>query len=604
MSFQGYINLCETLSPARSGKIHRGIYVLFKGEEAHLGELKRFPGSSCAEKIANAFWERGVKAFSELEHDFLLFLYIPSRKRLYLVRDRFGVQPVYFKSAGSIFRFSQQGPDLTGGLQPDAASIRNYLVDFAETELQADSRTFFNGMHTVPPGSYFCKEGGDSGQCVAYWKPEPAGSPDNSDLSDKFRERLFESVTFQTRNYQRVSAHLSGGMDSSTIALVYNKLTGEKLPTFYFDISDKNHRDPYYADLVASQISAQHIYIRPAQKDIYSSLKKLSRDTGHPEFFILPSNIQYAIAEEAEARGADAILTGMDGDSVVGHGWGYLEALRRNDDWEIFINQLSRLRMLRSSSFNPDSGMQPIQRNIIERELFTLFKGRELRRLRNLMAISRKKFGYIPVRFIAYLAHRVYERFLNPSLPKDKDYFLHKDLFHLESRDMYKAAGLYEHSDQEIVDNFRAVVNGEYPWHFEQFRAIGQAYGQQYLHPFFDRKLFELCLAIPDTLRYGNGKTRWLLRNAMKDILPVELYDRHDKDDFSLYLIKSCCSLWQDNREKFEENKRLWQYIDQSRFRRQINILLAGRYPLAVSRTLARKLNRIMYLGVWLDTLE
>ncbi|MCY1562070.1 hypothetical protein D9M68_994130 [compost metagenome] len=89
----------------------------------------------------------------------------------------------------------------------------------------------------------------------------------------------------------------------------------------------------------------------------------------------------------------------------------------------------------------------------------------------------------------------------------------------------------------------------------------------------------------------------------MKDLLPEELYHRQDKDEFSHYLVSSCRSLWTDNRERFEENKSLWLYIDKSQFRKQVDILLAGKHPVAVSRSLARKLNRIMYLGVWLDTL-
>lgn len=603
MSFQNEICLGETFIPAQGGGINQGVYVLFKGSEDCISELGGYPGRTCEEKIVSAFLEKGTGIFRLLEHDFLLFLLVPSRKRLYLVRDRFGVQPVYFKRSGGTFRFSQRIADLRESESLSSAKIRKYLVDFRDTEPVADSGTFFDGIHTVPPGCYFSMEGNSTAECVAYWRPEPMpiDRMTRKDLFGEFRERLFESVAYQTRDYQQVSAHLSGGMDSSLIALVYSKIVKREFPTFYLDISDKGHRDPYYARLVSSRISSRHIHVSPGRKDIYGSLTKLSRATSNPEAFILPSNVQYAIAEESMVEGSQAILTGMDGDSVVGHGWGYFEKLRRNDDWEVFIDEVFRFRMLRSDYLR--KGAARVRKEIIERELFVLLKSRELKRFRNLMEISRQKFGYTPFWFIRYLARKACERMQGYRTPNDKEYFLNKDL-RFERDEVYRATGLYEHDDREVVNNFRAAVNGEYPLHFEQFHAIGRPYGQYYLHPFFDRKLFELCLAVPDAVRYGEGKTRWLMRNAMKDLFPEELYHRQDKDDFSHYLVRSCCELWQNNREKFEENRELWSYVDKRRFLRHMNILLLGNHPVAVSRGPARKLNRILYLGAWLDALK
>lgn len=603
MSFQGGFNLNETFIPPRKGVEYRGAYVLFKGDESYLGKVRYYPGAGCEEKIINAFLEKGPEVFSDLEHDFLLFLLIPSQKELYLVRDRFGIQPVYFKRSGEVFRFSQKVADLRESGQVSFAAIRRYLVDFADTEPVPDSQTFFNGIHTVPPGCYFYAKGPGAGHTPAYWRPEPEviEGVHEPGLFGEFRERMFESVAFHTRNYERVSAHLSGGMDSSVIALVYSRITGNKFPTFYFDIADKDHRDPYYARLVSSQIGSNHLCVSPDSKDIFESVWKVSRSTGSPEVSILPSNIQYAIADESQKQGCQAILTGIDGDSVVGHGWAYLNSLKDTEDWELFIDHTFRRWMLHASFYR--KGATHVRREIIEQELLGLLKAKEVRRFRNLMKVCRNKYGYVPLQFIAYLGRRASQRLSVYHPPRDKEYFLNKAL-RFENEEVYSSTGLYEHSDQEIVDNFRAAVNGEYPLHFEQFHAIGQSHGQQFLHPFFDRRLFELCLAIPDALRYGKGHTRWLMRNAMKDIIPAELLSRQDKDEFSLYMIQSCCDLWRHNRARFEENRELWAYIDKVRFMKQMNVLLSGKQPVPALRALTRKLSRVLYLGIWLDTLK
>jgi|GEM_PF-3401182 len=603
MSFQCEVNPDEPCISPSAGVEYRGIYAIFKGDEAHLGKIRDFPGISAEEKIVNAFLAKGREVFTELEHDFLLFLLIPAQKKFYLVRDRFGVQPLYFKQQGKTFRFSQKISRLREDEPPGWAGIRRYLVDYADSESIPDSLTFFKGIHTVPPGCYYYRAEDGTEQCIAYWKPqpEPIGGIGHPQLFSEFRERIFESVAFYTGKYDRVSAHLSGGLDSSVIALVYTQVSGRKIPTFYFDIADADHRDPYYARMVSAQVSLNHTHILPGSIDVYDAVRNVSLATGSPEVSILPSNIQYAIAEESAFMGCQAILTGMDGDSVIGHGWAYLNSLKEKDDWEVFIEHTLRRWMLHASWSR--KGAARVRREIIEKELLALLKAKEIRRLKNLMKICRSRYGYVPLQFMVHLARRVYERLVYYHPPADKTYFLNRGL-RFEKEDVYTSASLYEHSDPEIINNFKAAVNGEYPQHFEQFHAIGHAHGQQFLHPFFNRRLFELSLAIPDALRYGNGKTRWLMRQAMKDILPAELYCRQDKDEFGLYMIRSCCNLWLDNHEKFKENRALWQYIDKARFRKQMDVLLRGDLPFSVARGLSRRLVRILYLGIWLDTLK
>lgn len=604
MSFRSEIRLSEVfISPRCGGTANRGVYVFFQGDETHLGKLRYSPGTTNEDKIAHAFLEKGPAVFADLEHDFLLFLVIPSRGQLYLVRDRFGMQPLYFKTSGPFFSFSQKIADLRGTEAISVARVRNYLANFSDSEPVPDSGTFFKGIHSVPPGCYFRKEGSNPGECVAYWKPEPESiaGREPAELFGEFRDRIVSSVAYSVRNSERVSAHLSGGLDSSVISLVYSEISSKPFPTFYFDTSDKNHRDAWYAREVSARIRSRHIHVHPRRENLYASLWRLSKATCNPEAFILPSDIHYAIAEESFNQGCTAILTGMDGDSVVGHGWGHLDRLKKNNDWEVFIDQVARFRVL--SSDGTGKGTAGIRREIIAQELFTLLKTGEIQRLRQLMHISRKKFGYVPLGFIAWLARKTGERLQGYHAPQQKEYFLNRNL-RPESHEVFLPAGLYEHSDQEVIDNFRAAVNGEYPLHFEQFHAIGQACGQKFLHPFFDRRLFELCLALPDALRYGGGRTRWIMRNAMKDLLPPALYNRRDKDEFTLYLVSSCADLWRYNRERLEENRELWHYIDKGLFLKQMDILLSGKQPLNVSRGLARKLNRIMYLGVWLDALR
>lgn len=577
------------------------MYIFFKGGHLQMGDVLNFPGQTYEEKIANCFREEGIALVKKLKHNFILFLRDSLTGDSYLVRDRFGIEPVYFKTPG--FSFSQNLAGLRDKERIDEFRLRDYLLNGNSGENMADSATFFEGVHIVPPACYMHLDAKGRFSCKAYWGPSPVDirGKRESWLFEEFRERLFNSMAFLTEGLSGVGSHLSGGLDSSLITMVYARVRDASFPTFYFDLAGAEQNDLYYARLVARKIGCPHYRILP-QKDIYAALYRLSSASMAPEKFILPSVIHYAVGSAALEMGCHNLLTGSDGDSVVGHGYAYLKKLR-NDDFEAFVSHLVRFRL--SESRAAPSVAPEIRNQIIGNEIVRALRGKDTRKVLGIMKVARSRFGYVPLEFLNYLAKGVWKKLSMLPVLQEEGSLLRDDYRLPEPAvSRFEANDLYVMEDKEVVDNFKAAVNAGFSSHFEQFYAMERDMGVRYLHPFFDKDLFELCLAIPDVIRFGNGKTRWLLRNAMKDLLPEELYNRRDKDEFSHYMISSCKLLWEDNRERLEDNSDLWQYVDKSRFLKQMNILLKGKYPVEVSRSLAGKLNRVMYAGIWLDAVN
>ncbi len=572
---------------------YRDMHIYFKGGDAQLGSVLAYPGNSFEEKILNCFREEGIAFVSKLQHNFVLFLQDKQTGESYLVRDRFGIEPLYFKYLRKALVFSQDLAELRKGEEVNENKIRDYLLRVNLGEETPDSQTFFREIDAVPPGCYVHLDLEGRLHCKAYWSPKPADitSLNEGTLFEEFRTRFYGAVDTATKGLSGVGAHLSGGFDSSLVSIAYSRINKKSFPTFFFDLGGKN--DLFYADLVAKQIQCPHYSVSP-EKDIYSCLHRLSRAGMAPEVFILPSSIHYAASAAAANLGCSAILTGSDGDSVVGHGYGYLKGLRDND-LENFILYQVQLRESGESAAGS-------RRTAVGKEIVRAMGGRDLKRIGKLLTLARGRFGFVPVEFIRYLAVGMHQKWLSANISGKMEAFLHNDF--LESYDeesVVTAPDLYAHTDAEIVANFKAAVNAEFAAQFQQFYALEKDLGVRYIHPFFDKDLFELCLAVPDVLRFGNGKTRWLMRQAMKDLLPPELYARQDKDEFSDFLIASSKALWVDNRDRFMSCKTLWCYVDQRHFLQQMQILLKGKHSKKVSRSLARKLNRIMFLGIWLD---
>lgn len=72
----------------------------------------------------------------------------------------------------------------------------------------------------------------------------------------------------------------------------------------------------------------------------------------------------------------------------------------------------------------------------------------------------------------------------------------------------------------------------------EYYDIIGAHYQVQICHPFFDRRLIELCLFIPEKLKFYNGYGRGPLREAMQAYLPEKILHRKSKIDFTPYMNK------------------------------------------------------------------
>lgn len=581
---------------------YRGICVFFKGGDLELGEVLYYYGDTFEEKIVNIFRDEGISFVTKLNHSFVLFLWDVHTHEAYLVRDRFGIEPVYFKVENAQVSFAQSIAALRQSEGVDASKVYSYLVGKDSGENVPDSGTFFQGIRIVPPGCYIYSDSEGMVCCKAYWQCELPDVTTKKEewLFEEFRSLMFKSVLSSVHGRQGVGTHLSGGLDSSLVTLVYSEIRKTTFPTFYFYFPGLRHTDLYYADLVTNRTGCPHYRIFP-EDNVYASLYRLSKSSLAPENFILPSGIHYSIGNAALELGCDSILTGNDGDSVVGHGYTYLKELRR-DDFSAFVTHLVQLR---SNPGDTPAQVTEVRNRVLGKEIVQALQGRDLKKVLEMIRLAKAKFGYVPSAFLRYLANAVHRRWYAERRVRQMEYFLRKEsLMPMPESERFVANDLYDLSSAEIVDNFKAAVNAGFSAHFEQFFAMEQDTGVRYLHPFFNKELFELCLAIPDKMRFGNGQTRWLMRNAMKDLLPEELYRRRDKDEFSYYLIASCKSLWRNNRSRFEENKMLWYYVNKPRFTKQMDVLTAGKYPVELCHSMARKLNRIMYLGVWLDTIK
>ncbi len=133
---------------------------------------------------------------------------------------------------------------------------------------------------------------------------------------------------------------------------------------------------------------------------------------------------------------------------------------------------------------------------------------------------------------------------------------------------------------------------------------IGLQYGHAYAHPFFDEKLVELSLAIPERMKFGDGMGRASIRRALEGILPEEVRTRGFKTSFNEYGLLTFKELYTQTQEVFTEEHPLWRWVNRANFLKLKDLIFNPKIPVFNKLNYSNSANRVLYLGIWLDQLK
>ena len=193
---------------------------------------------------------------------FAFALWDPTDRSLTLVRDRFGVKPLYYVQTSEGLAFASEIKALIGiGLCPTPEAATDTLAEYLAFRHVLEPNTMFKGIRQLPAG-HFLRISGEPArvEVSSYWSEGDAlqevfpASSDNGDFSENFhnavRRRLVSDVPLGSFN--------SGGVDSSLVTReVRNQVSGE-LHTFSIGFAEAAYDETPYADEVAARLGTTH----------------------------------------------------------------------------------------------------------------------------------------------------------------------------------------------------------------------------------------------------------------------------------------------------------------------------------------------------------
>jgi asparagine synthase (glutamine-hydrolysing) len=262
------------LSPAGGqpmGNEDGTIWTVFNGEIYNHRELRHdlevrghiFQGRSDTEILPHLYEEEGVDFVSKLRGMFALAIYDRRAQKLLLVRDRFGVKPLFYSAAKDHLAFASEINALREFPGVDTRPDRQAIYDFVALSYIPAPETFYTGIRALQPGEMLeARFDNNKISCDTRifhrWSIAPDPSITLQQAADRAEELVSRAVQRQLESDVPLGALLSGGIDSSLVSVAAQEALGGTLKTFNVQFPDTKYDETWAAIAVAEHIASQH----------------------------------------------------------------------------------------------------------------------------------------------------------------------------------------------------------------------------------------------------------------------------------------------------------------------------------------------------------
>ncbi len=278
---------------------------------------------SDSEVILNGISLFGIDFINKLRGQFSIFFWDKKKRKIYLVRDRLGQKPLYFKHTKDSLTFGSNLKSIASAekdFELNLMSVSEYL-DYGAI---ASPNTIFKNYNKVKPAEIiefdYSKKQIEKKSKI-YWDPE--NFIDNKQFEkEEFFNIFSESIDIRTKADVPVANFLSGGIDSSSIVKnLYDN--NNSVNTFSIKVDNKKYDEGPWAELVAKKYITNHQSVKISSKigfdDIKGSMNSLDEPYADPSVvpsYLLSREISKYYKVAISGDGGDELLGGYDRTSM------------------------------------------------------------------------------------------------------------------------------------------------------------------------------------------------------------------------------------------------------------------------------------------------
>jgi asparagine synthase (glutamine-hydrolysing) len=487
------------------------VCVVFNGEIYNYQELHRqlvraghvFHTASDTETIVHLYEDYGARCVDYLRGMFAFAIWDARHKRLMLARDRLGIKPLFYSELDGAVAFASELKPMLALAGIDRTVNWNALGHLFAFLATPASQSIVNGVKKLEPGRLAMAERGASLRVQRYWDVEfePDRISTEAELVDELRALLADSVAAHEISDVPVGAFLSGGIDSSAVvATMAARQPGRIIKTFSIGFTEDGYDELAHARKVADAFGTEHheLVLRP---DVVSIVEDLAWYLDEP--FGDTSAIPTYMVSKLASEHVKVVLTGDGGDELFAGYDKYLVELRERE----YDRLPAALRGIAGA---------------IGEAMPEGMKGR---------------------RFLRHLALDGPMRYLDASTlfrSDEMEHLFRSDAFeHLCASDPWGERLAYLRDGQDWMSAAQYCDLHTYlPLDIlTKVDRMTMAHSIEARPPLLDHALVEFAARVPSQLKLRAGTTKYLLKRAMRGILPNDIIDR-PKQGFAVPLAR------------------------------------------------------------------
>ena len=299
-----------------------GSRLAFNGEVYNFRQLQQEHGAapqsnSDAAVLLDLLTRRGMQALPLVRGMFAFAYWSAREQALYLVRDRFGIKPLYWcRPSSSLLAFASE-PRALAAAGFGGPVRRDRLATFLRRGHIPNDESSIEGLDVVPPASWLRFDGRTLGITQWFDIADIAGSGriSTADAGAALQAALDDSVRAHLVSDVPVGLFLSGGLDSAALVASAARVGGSRLRTFTVSVPGSSIDEAEPASGIARAFGTDHTEVRVAREEIGSWIEEGLEIMTEPTY----DGLNMFIVSRAVARaGLKVALTGLGGDEVLG----------------------------------------------------------------------------------------------------------------------------------------------------------------------------------------------------------------------------------------------------------------------------------------------
>jgi asparagine synthase (glutamine-hydrolysing) len=489
------------------GNQQRGTWITYNGELYNFRELRlqmqrmgcQFETNSDTEVVLRAYEVYGDGCVDHLRGMFAFAIWDGPNQRLFLARDRLGIKPLYFSLTDSELLFGSEIKAILAGTAGKPAFNRAILPEYLASRYVAGDETFFEGIWKLLPAHTLSWTAGEGIRKHRYWQPalgmDDAGRS-YEDYVEEVRTGLEDAVRSHLVSDVPVGLFLSGGLDSTALAGLMAPLADGPIQTFSVGFNEGVANELDYARLAAARVGARHRDVLMTPEQFFAELPQMIWHEDEPLAF--PSSIPLNAISRLAREHVKVVLTGEGADELfLGYDYRYrVTALnaRLGGVYEKLLPQ-----GLRTAVADGVAGLPKRLRRYAERSFLALASNPRDMFFENFAVFRHAQRQRMLVNFEQHASRDPYAQCLrhyHAGGTETLQCMSHADL------QTYLVELLMKQDQMSMAASIESRV------------------------PFLDHRLVEQVASIPARHRMRGWRTKPLLRDAVRDLVPQQILKR------------------------------------------------------------------------------